>query len=132
MSAETDTEHRLRDLELDVAAFKGMTDERIKTLFVNLGIVVESVGSATAALNRLNTNMELERTARERAEKTACTAPNTCLKLAEIVTRHEKILNEQKGGWKAIITIGGFASAIGGVIGWAISFFTQNHQHVVK
>ncbi len=34
-----------------------------------------------------------------------------------------EILNQAKGGWKTLAQLAGLAAAVGGFIGWAISFF---------
>lgn len=118
-------EHRIRDLETNLAAHQAQTEERFKTLFISFEKACVTMKEQTAELARLNTNMERERMSAAITASKLCANPNLCNDLRPIVERHEKILNEQKGGWKAIVTIAGFASGIagiaGGVIGWLVS-----------
>lgn len=45
--------------------------------------------------------------------------------LADDVRAIRSTIDESRGGWKAIIIIGGIASTVGGIIGWIISHLSS-------
>jgi DNA repair exonuclease SbcCD ATPase subunit len=118
-------EFRLRHLEMAHASHKAATDEQIRTLFVNFGSLMQTLSEQTRELARLNTNIETDRAhyveQKKSLDQRLCANPNLCLDLKPKVEKHEKILNEQKGGWKVLCALFGAAGAIGGLVGWLLS-----------
>lgn len=46
--------------------------------------------------------------------------------MSEVKADVKKILafmNQAQGSWKTLVAIGGFAAAVGGVVGWVVSHF---------
>lgn len=120
----------MRAVESDLAAHKATTDEQMKTVFKNMGSLTYEVAQLVKETSRLNVNIETDRIHHAGLKSQLCSKPDTCIKLEPMVLAHEKVFNEQRGGWKAIVTIAGFAAAvaapIGGVVGWLLSHKATN------
>lgn len=122
---DKDREDRLREVENGLSAHRATTDEQMKTVFKNMGTLTFEIGQLVKETSRLNLNIETDRIHHAGLKSQLCSKPDTCIKLEPLVLAHEKVFNEQRGGWKAIVTIAGFASVIaapvGAVVGWIIS-----------
>ena len=122
---DKDREDRLREVEQGLSSHKATTDEQMKTVFKNMGTLTFEIGQLVKETARLNLNIETDRIHAAEIKGKLCSKPDMCVTLEPLVVRHEKILNQQRGGWLVLSAAGTLCGLIGGIVAWLVQTFSH-------